>query len=185
MYNDKAIIHAIKNNDDRLDNCFTYLYKNVLPRAINYFKKKGANEEEIRDLFQEAVIVFHDAVKEGRFEQKASISTFLFRVINNMWINTQKKERKNVRLNDDVHPVFEDITEQEQMTNDNKELVKRFMGMLKTDCINILTFFYYKKMPMHEIAKEMGYKNEQIARNKKSRCLKALQKVILTNKKGI
>ncbi len=38
-------------------------------------------------------------------------------------------------------------------------------------------------MSMTEIADEMGYKNAQIARNKKSRCLKGLQKIILANKK--
>ncbi len=146
IYNDKAIIHAIKNNDKQLDNCFIYLYKNVLPKAINYFIKKGADEEAIRDFFQEAIIVFYNAVKEDRFEQKASISTFLIRVINNMWINAAKKEKKNISLNNDIYPVLEHISmEQEQVPDEREILVTRFMGMLKEECKNILTFFIIKK----------------------------------------
>jgi RNA polymerase sigma factor (sigma-70 family) len=178
-YSDKAIILAIKENNENLDECFKYLYKTVYKKAVGFFNKKGLNEDETKDLFQESIIVFYEAVKEDRFVLKAKIETFLFSVMTNMWINIIKKKNPLVLHNGTINNNQYEISVEEYMiTEEQKKIVYFFISKLKEDCKRILSYFYYNQLPMDKIAKEMGYKNDQIARNKKVKCMRAFQQII-------
>ena len=48
-------------------------------------------------------------------------------------------------------------------------------------CRQILSHYYYDKRSMREIAQLMGLANEQVAKNKKSLCLKKLKEMIREN----
>ena len=48
-------------------------------------------------------------------------------------------------------------------------------------CREVLSYFYYEKRSMQEIAKLTGLANKQVAKNKKSLCLKLLRKMIGEN----
>ncbi len=53
--------------------------------------------------------------------------------------------------------------------------------MLGTSCKKILTLFYYENLSMKEIVEQTDYDNEQVIRNKKHKCLKALTTLVKRN----
>ena len=64
---------------------------------------------------------------------------------------------------------------------ESRELESELLGLIKTlkkDCQQILIYALYHETPMEEIARKMGFRNAQNARNKKYRCLKKLQEII-------
>lgn len=181
-FSDTEIICAIKNNSTDIDACLEFLYKKNLKKILRYFANKGANKDDIRDMFQDSIIVFYEAVKDGRFEQKAKISTFLFSIVNNKWINKIKREKVETDAqNNHITKYEETSTDEVNLTEERKRKVAYFMGQLKEDCQQILSLFYYQRLSMVEIAKSMGFKNEQNARNKKAKCLKYLQQLLINN----
>jgi RNA polymerase sigma factor (sigma-70 family) len=178
-YTDDAIIRAIQDNNENLDECFKYLYKKAYKKAVGYFNKKGLNENETKDLFQDSIIVFYEAVKEDRFVLKAKIETYLFAVMNKMWINKMKIKNPESLVNGELYKEHNvNNVEDFIISEEQKKIVQFFINKLKEDCKRILVYFYYHKLAMHEIAKEMGYKNDQIARNKKVKCMRAFQAII-------
>jgi len=53
------------------------------------------------------------------------------------------------------------------------------VGQLGDTCKKILLAFYYENLSMREILDLLDYENEQVVRNKKYKCLKQLEKMIL------
>jgi hypothetical protein len=49
-------------------------------------------------------------------------------------------------------------------------------------CKKILTGFYFENMSMKEMLVLFNYDNEQVLRNRKSKCMKHLKDLITTNK---
>ncbi len=182
-FSDQQIIEAIKNENDKLDKCFTYLYKNLFNKTENYFKKRGLYGDEVKDLFQESLLVFYEAVKQDKYEVNAKISTYLFSVMKHKWINSMNKKKPGYFTGEEQSAINKDMNIDERIGfYEKSKRVDYFMNKLKDDCKRILLLFYYNQVSMKKIALQMNFKNEQIARNKKSLCLKTLQEIILKSK---
>lgn len=59
--------------------------------------------------------------------------------------------------------------------------ILNLMNKLGDTCKKILTAFYYDNKSMKEILEILHYENEQVVRNKKSKCLKALEQLLAEN----
>jgi DNA-directed RNA polymerase specialized sigma24 family protein len=65
-------------------------------------------------------------------------------------------------------------------TSKNEEIttkVKELMELIDVKCQKVLTLFYFHNLSMEDIAQEMDFKNEDVAKNKKLKCLKRLQHI--------
>jgi len=56
-YSDKAILEAIRNGEDGV---LMHLYKQVLPKIKNYILKNNGSEDDAKDIFQDAVVIFYN-----------------------------------------------------------------------------------------------------------------------------
>jgi DNA-directed RNA polymerase specialized sigma subunit len=52
---------------------------------------------------------------------------------------------------------------------------------LGENCKKILLLYYFENKNMKEILETLPYENEQVVRNKKSKCLKKLETIIAAN----
>ena len=64
----------------------------------------------------------------------------------------------------------------------SKADLMKVMDQLGENCKKILLLFYYENKSMKEIVTELPYENEQVVRNKKSKCLKKLEQLVTGNK---
>lgn len=62
---------------------------------------------------------------------------------------------------------------------EGKSEVLRVVGELGETCRKILLLFYYENMSMKEILDVTDYETEQVVRNKKYKCLKQLEQMIM------
>ncbi len=179
-FTDTEIIEGLQLGGDREDAILKYLYSNYYPRIKKFILSKGGNNVEVKDIFQDSVIVFYQNVKANKFKLDAKISTYLFTLAKNMWINRQKKLSKIGSLDS----LYSDIKAKNSqpidflLDNEKNEFVLELLGLLSDDCRKILTLSIYQRLPMKRICEIMGYQNEQVARNKKSKCLKYLKQAI-------
>jgi len=181
-YTDLAIIKAIIDNQKHLDDCLKYLYKNLYKKTVSFFKGKGMNEDEIKDLFQDAIIVFYEMVKNKKFRTDAQISTFIFSVMKYKWINNLKKKITKTEFErDDIEELDGMNIEEKIIKKEKQQIVLNYINKLQENCKKILVDYYYNSMSMKDIAQRLGYKNDQIARNRKMLCMKALQEIIKSN----
>jgi RNA polymerase sigma factor (sigma-70 family) len=166
---DSEIIEKIKRGDE---SALDYLYKKNYRMMVKMIIKNNGSEEEAKDVYQEALIVLWQKALTEEFILTSKISTFLYSICQNLW--RKELERKS-RLTDEDTEAAEifDIDKKERI-----EIINKCITDLGETCRHILTYYYFDKMSMTDIAEKMGFANSDTAKTKKYKCKKELDKKI-------
>lgn len=184
---DQEIVEGIKNGGREEDICLKQLYKDNLRPIMSFVLSNKGTEIEAKEMLQEAIIILYERIKENEFDLKAKLSTFIFSIVKNQWYTHLKKGDKLVYAEPSESEENVYYMNSHDVADDEKsklQFVKTLLEQLKEDCKEIIVLSVYQKYTMQEIAEIMGFKNEQIARNKKSKCLGYFKKLILSDDKA-
>ncbi|GAA4787600.1 hypothetical protein GCM10023231_14650 [Olivibacter ginsenosidimutans] len=172
---DEELIFGIQNGDAKI---MESLYRIHFPVIMRLIVNNGGDVDDAKDIFQEAVIILYDKIKEGSFELNSKLKTYLYSVSRNLWLKrlTKKGIYTNIEDFEDRLPVEEDI-------ESHKERDRQFMLMedalmrLGEPCQTIIKDFYLRNLSMHDICEKFGYTNTDNAKNQKYKCLQRLKKL--------
>lgn len=159
------------------------LYENYFEGVVAQICANGGNRDDGADIFQEAVLVLIDKVKTGKFRGESSIKTFLSAIARNLWLHELRtRGRRNNRettymVGAEKTELIPDLLMDTQM--DDK--LMQVLEQVGQPCKKILTGFYYEEKSMKELLAEFAYENEQVLRNRKSRCMKKLKELLVSN----
>ena len=134
------------------------------------------NEEQSKDLFQDAIIDFQRNIQTGKLKVlTSSIKTYLFQIAKFKVINFIKRESRQTYI-DDIELIKGErnayiLEEEKQYKLDD---IAKAISKLPDDCQTLLKLYYYKEYDMSSIARELNYKNSDTAKAKKSVCMKKL-----------
>ncbi len=177
---DQRILEAIRTGKD--EEVLSVLYKEVLPKVKRYILKNNGTMEEVKDIFQDAVIVFYRYVKAGKFNQEYEVDGFLFGVSKNLYLkhfNKTKKEAK-VELSQDL--MEHDTNElQNIITRERHQMIRELMDQVGERCKELLTLSVFDKRSMKEIAELMGFSSEDAAKTGNYKCKQRLMKLVKLN----
>ena len=98
-YTDITLLQAMRS-DINADEAIRHLYRSQFNITRAYIKQNNGSEEDAEDIFQEVVFTFIELVKKDKFRGESSISTFLYALTRNIWLNEVKK-RGRAKLRDD------------------------------------------------------------------------------------
>jgi len=159
------------------------LYDQYFESVIAQICQNGGSREDGADIFQEAVLVLIEKVKTGQFRGDSSLKTFLSAIARNLWLHELRTRfRRNKREN--VYMTGEEKTEEVRdlyADNQASDQLLKILDQVGNPCKQILTGFYYEEKSMKELLTEFDYENEQVLRNRKSRCMKKLKEMIAAN----
>lgn len=139
----------------------------AFPSIRHFIRQHGGNDDEAKDIFQEALIILFKNAQRPEFKLTASVNTYLFSISKYMWKDELKKKNRIVH--------FE--VEQKEEVSQHFEEEKKFktldsiLNSLGEKCKTILQLFYYKKQSLDEIANELGYKNTDTVKTQKYKCI--------------
>lgn len=159
------------------------LYDSFFEAVVAHVCVNGGNREDGADIFQEAVLVLIEKVKTGQFRGDSSIKTFLMAIARNLWLHelrtrSRRNNRELIYMNGEDketgprEPLFEKA---------NAGSLQELLDQVGDPCKRILTGFYYEDKSMRELLVEFQYENEQVLRNRKSRCMKKLKELLSAN----
>lgn len=167
--------------DSPSDAVLRFLYREHFDLLSRYILNNNGSEQDAEDIFQEAMVAFINLVKAGKFRGESSIKTFLFSLNKNMWLNELKRrgraaarEEKYDRQNPAAGLTADLALELVQ----TKAALLKAVDALGENCKKILLLFYFDNKSMKEIVEHLPYENEQVVRNKKSKCLKKLEALV-------
>ena len=183
MFTDAEIIRNLAN-DQESSATIRHLYCENFDLLSRYVQNNSGSEQDAEDIFQEVMVAFIQLLKAGRFRGESSIRTFLFSLNKNIWLNelkrrgraSKREEKYEKNMNREVQTA--DIAMELQQTR--SELLNT-LEALGENCKKILLLFYYENKSMKEMVGELPYENEQVVRNKKSKCLKKLAELVKGN----
>lgn len=180
---DQAIIESIRSNE-KIEPTVRHLYANYFESLASYVRSNNGNDQDAEDIFQECIVIFIDSVQQGKFRGDSKIKTFLYAIMRNLWLNELKRRNRALHRETryyDENPKAEESVNASINENESKKQVASLVEQLGENCQKILRLFYYQELPMKEIFQEMGYENEQIARNMKYKCMKKMHALLDAN----
>lgn len=137
------------------------------------------NEDVAADTFQDAVICLHNNIVRGKLETlSSSLKTYLYAIGKNI---VRKKLKKEALFEGEESMVLENLYAEPVdsfIDNDRQRFVASLMNKIGEPCQTILRLFYFKRFSMKAIADTLNYKNENVAKTQKLRCLTTLKKMV-------
>lgn len=141
------------------------------------------------DIFQEAVITFYDDIKQEKLTHlKYSVKTYLYAIAKNKIFNTLRYQKKF----EAEEPDFDEfssvsIVDEPLFLTERKKIMVEALAQMGEPCHDLLKLFYFDGYSMEAIAETMHYKNTDVAKTQKLRCMKELRKRIMSrfNKEDI
>lgn len=174
MTSDHAYINRLKTDREKcLEELYTLYRKDFTDWACHKFV---CEPEEAEDVFQDSLIIFYENVLSGKLQTlTSSLRTYLFAIGKHKIL----RNKKNSLLYANVDDIF-DINLIE-ISNDSLEdaeqrhqAVHDAIVQLGPDCRKVIELFYYQELNMTQVAKNMNYKNENVAKVKKASCMRKL-----------
>jgi RNA polymerase sigma factor (sigma-70 family) len=182
-YTDTELLGAIKSSAG-IDGAIKFMYREYYDLLKNYTCQNSGNDEDAQDIFQEVLVAFVDLAQKDKFRGESSIKTFLYALNRNMWLNELKKrgraERRDTIFEKEKDTAMMDVAYFITQGEMQKQIFSIIEGLGET-CKKILLAFYYENLPMKEILHTLDYESEQAVRNKKCKCLKQLEQLLVNN----
>jgi len=181
---DKEILDWIEKGRD--NEALTSIYKSSLPKIRKYVIANNGTEEEVKDIFQDTIVIFYRKVKTGAFREEVDIDAFLFTIARNLYINyvTRHLKRNIKGFEQDEKDESEDVL-QHLIGREKEALLDRLFKELGDTCAELLKLNIFHNFSMKEIAQKMNFSNENVAKTKSYKCRQRLASLIKNNKELI
>lgn len=167
-------------SDERLK--IKALYKKYRPEFLGFGKRYNLDRDTLADIYQEAFLALRKRALQGKLEEvDSSMKTYLFGIGKFKIYDTLKANKREVHYETKLHIVCEEIPEieiqNEPLLTQKQTLLRKYLKELGEKCRQVLTMFYYRGLNIKEIAEHGGYRNENVVKAQKSRCLKTLKQL--------
>ncbi len=178
---DKVIIKQLKSIEEKeVDSALTYLYTVSKKTVSRFILRNKGNQQDVDDFFHDGLIAFYNLVKQDKINPDTNVEAYLYSICRNMWAKKLMKKPNDLELNDSFNVIkTEEIQIDTILKGERKNLIEQILKDLGKECEKILLLFYYEQLKMKEIVQKMHYANDQVLRNKKSKCMKSLRQVVL------
>lgn len=171
MLSDKEIIEGIASNKN---STLHFIYEEIYPSVEGYILQNGGTADQAKDVFQESLIIILNKIQSESLELYCKFSTYLYAVSKRVWIQDRRKEffRSN-KLREAISVAESENTYGNEYIEEARELFLKHFVRLPEDCQKLLTL-YFNNVPIEEIRREMKFKTDHHASDKKYRCKKNL-----------
>lgn len=150
------------------------LYKTPFIQFL--LKYYALDEQTAADIYQESFTALCQNIRAGRYkEENASLRTYLFKIGKNRTCDWLRKNR--LQAPEDMQNLLSEWIEDnnsEQEWHQAQDIARLLVQEADDGCREVLTLYYWERLKMSEIALRMNYQSEQVAKNKKSSCLRRL-----------
>jgi RNA polymerase sigma factor (sigma-70 family) len=171
---DEKVLELIKVGNEK---ALEFLYRKNYRMIVKMIMKNSGTEDEAKDVFQDALIVFWEKVKSNNLVLTSKISTYIYSVSQNLWRKELDRKARN------SGEMVERPTQIEWEKQERVQVIQNCLKSMGETCRKILMLYYFDKMSMQDLAREMGFANADTAKTKKYKCKNELDRLIKANYK--
>jgi RNA polymerase sigma factor (sigma-70 family) len=174
-YTDQEIIQGLKSGESF---AVKYLAKELLPVISYFISKNNGDEEDAKDVFQDALFIIIEKILKNDFNVQGALSTYIFAICKHLWLIELDRQKaiKNYELRREVESAEIDSSEAGDYVFYGNVFRKCFDAM--DDISQKILKMYWLEISPSEIAKTLGYSYGYV-RKKKSECMKELKNRIM------
>lgn len=189
IFSDQELVQMLINGSHTdQSEAFEIIYLNHKKYCTAFMRSKFGEREEIKDIYQNAMIVFREKVNDPAWELKCSIQTYLNSICFHQGLTAFGKPRIPLEPGDDAEEITDWLLPLEETLN--TERVKVIVSILndknKTTeiCYEILTRRLYRNQSYEIISREMDYHNARTVITRNYKCLQSLKKEVFNMLSG-
>lgn len=175
-YTDKELFNGVRcrNND-----VLKYIYTNYFPKINHYVQRNRGEEQEAKDLFQEAIILIYRKLKEDKIDELGSFKSYFISVAKFIWLRKLRAGNIRKKYDEEIKQTTHIVNELSESYKINQKylLYQKHFNQLNDTCKQLLQY-YIKGYSNEEIAKMMGNKSTEYIKTKKYKCKELLVKKI-------
>ena len=178
--NENNIFSYLKTGDER--KAIEWMYKNVYPSIRRYLLSNKANEEQVEDLFQDALIKVLLKIRKKQITEITNIENYLFIMVKNSWTTTVVKNRKVQYENEFTFLKDDSVLAMDDNQEEKRNQMERMLDLIGDTCKEILKMTFYLGYSMEEVAEQIGFNNANVAKSYNYRCKKRLLEKVKEDK---
>lgn len=132
----------------------------------------SGSEDEARDVYQDALIVFWQKATSGNLVLTSKISTYIYSICQNLWRKELDRKKRLSNEEKDIPVVINNEIEE------RNRIIGECLNQLDETCRRILMYYYFEEMSMQDIADKLGFANTDTTKTKKYKCKKKLDELV-------
>ncbi len=167
--NEKEIFERICKGDEK---ALEYLYQKYYRMMTKMVITNSGTEDEARDVYQDALIVFWQKATSGNLVLTSKMSTYIYSICQNLW---RKELDRKKRLSNEEKDAAVSL---DMDTSEREKILAKCIDQLGETCKKVLMFYYFEEMSMQDIAEKLGFANTDTAKTKKYKCKKKLDELV-------
>lgn len=166
---EKEIFDRICKGDEK---ALEILYKKYYRMMTRMVISNSGTEDEARDVYQDALVVFWQKARSGNLVMTSKMSTYIYSVCQNLW-RKELDRKKRVSNEEKDGAVQMDLD-----TPERDKIIAKCLNQLGDTCRKVLMYYYFDELSMQEIAEKMGFANTDTAKTKKYKCKEKLDELV-------
>lgn len=178
---DSKIVEYLQEGGRKESRAIQQLLDQNRSKISSYVLKNSGNSSDAETVLVEGVTELVFNIRKGKFRGDSTLSTYLFAICRSVWLKSLKK---NKRYADDDEIILMEDTADSPLQLFNEQQIKSEVSFLLSSvgeaCKKVLEM-WAQHYSMQDISVQLGYKNSQIAMNKKNRCLTKLKEIVKDN----
>lgn len=186
LTDDELLVGLANGSDDVLNQ----LYRRFFPMVLHFITTNSGNEDDAKDIYQEAVIVLYEKVRTGSLELNCQLKTYIYSVSRRLWLK-QLTQRSRYLVRDIESPASDEFTNEQiefdlidhEDRNRQFDLMADSLERLGEPCRTLLEDFYIQHLSMQAITEKFGYTNADNAKTQKYKCLMRLKRLFFSEYK--
>lgn len=168
---DQELFEQICRGDEQ---ALDVIYQKYYRMMVRLVVSNSGSEQEAKDIYQEAVVVFWQKAVSGNLVLTSKISTYLYSICLNLWRKELDRKSRHSNVESDSKEY------QKHERNEKTRIIHECIDRLGDTCKKVLTYYYFDGMSMKEIAEKVGFANTDTAKTKKYKCKKKLDELVKT-----
>lgn len=167
--NEQELFERIQKGDEKALEVIYIKYYRMMTKLV---LTNSGTEEEARDVYQDALVVFWQKARSGNLVLTSKMSTYIYSICQNLWRKElDRKKRLSNESKDSSEVIDMDSPEREK-------IIAKCLDQLGDTCKKVLMYYYFDDMSMQEIADKLGFANTDTAKTKKYKCKQKLDELV-------
>jgi len=184
MNKDQVLIEKIRaNGKDELGTIYVQHRQEFVGWVL---KKYQIGEEQAKDIYQLSILTFYENILNRKLtELTSTVKTYIFAIGRNVALE-QTKSKKVFSSSIDTMQVAEDDDSNSDVYEKESQYLRMEQSLIELGepCKSLLQRYYYENKSMEVLAQVMNYKNSDVVKNQKYKCLQRLRKLYWKRTKG-
>ncbi|AQG80318.1 RNA polymerase sigma factor [Spirosoma montaniterrae] len=184
VWTDDALLTGLANGSDE---ALTQVYRRYFPMILHLVTTNSGNEDDAKDIYQEALVVLYEKVRSGSLELHCQLKTYIYSVSRRLWLKQLAHKSRYMVSDvdtpatdaDAVAQISDDLTDHDERDR-QFDLMGESLERLGEPCRTLLEDFYIRHLSMQDITEKFGYTNADNAKTQKYKCLMRLKKLFFS-----